>query len=147
MSDAAVDRRFGLGDVDDLGHAVDAIAHDAFDATLEGLGRHRARAAGADETDRDDTGRLVDIDEFDVALVGLERGPDDFDARFDLGSHDAAHSISQCRTILTMSLVAALIAHQGGWDEVLLVGGPIIAIIALLGLAKRRVDRAQSDQP
>jgi hypothetical protein len=46
-----------------------------------------------------------------------------------------------------MSLVAALIAHQGGWDEVLLVGGPIIAIIALLGLAKRRVDRAQSDQP
>lgn len=35
-------------------------------------------------------------------------------------------------------------AHQGGWDEALLIGGPIIAIIGLLWLAKRRVDAAAS---
>ena len=33
-----------------------------------------------------------------------------------------------------------LVAHQGGWDEVLLVGGPIVVIIGLLAVAKRRVD-------
>lgn len=35
----------------------------------------------------------------------------------------------------------ALVAHQGGWDEVLLVAGPIVVIIAVLAVAKRRVDR------
>jgi len=35
----------------------------------------------------------------------------------------------------------ALLAHQGGWDEVLMIGVPIAAIIALLWLAKRRVER------
>jgi hypothetical protein len=34
----------------------------------------------------------------------------------------------------------ALVAHQGGWDEVLLVAGPIVIIIAVLAVAKRRVD-------
>jgi hypothetical protein len=37
---------------------------------------------------------------------------------------------------------AVLVAHQGGWDEILLVVGPILAIVGLLALAKRRVDRA-----
>jgi hypothetical protein len=36
----------------------------------------------------------------------------------------------------------AVIAHQGGWDEALLIGTPILAIIGLLWLAKRRVDAA-----
>ena len=36
-----------------------------------------------------------------------------------------------------------LLAHQGGWDEVALVGGPIVVIIVVLAIAKRRVD-AQS---
>ncbi|MDO9175537.1 MAG: hypothetical protein Q7V62_12090 [Actinomycetota bacterium] len=34
-----------------------------------------------------------------------------------------------------------MIAHQGGWDEILLVLGPILVIAGLLRLAKRRVDR------
>jgi hypothetical protein len=34
----------------------------------------------------------------------------------------------------------SIIAHQGGWDEILLVGGPIAAIMILLAVAKRRVD-------
>lgn len=38
-----------------------------------------------------------------------------------------------------------LLAHQGGWDEVLLIGGPIIVIAGLLILAKKRVDSALPD--
>jgi hypothetical protein len=34
-----------------------------------------------------------------------------------------------------------LLAHQGGWDELLLVAGPVLVIIGLLAVAKRRVDR------
>jgi hypothetical protein len=36
----------------------------------------------------------------------------------------------------------AILAHQGGWDEFLLVAGPILVIVALLALVKKRVDRA-----
>jgi hypothetical protein len=35
---------------------------------------------------------------------------------------------------------AILIAHQGGWDEALLVIGPIAVITGLLWLAKKRID-------
>jgi hypothetical protein len=37
--------------------------------------------------------------------------------------------------------VIALLAHQGGWDEILLVLGPILIIVGLLRLAKHRVER------
>ncbi len=33
-------------------------------------------------------------------------------------------------------------AHQGGWDEMLMVLGPILVIVLLLRLAKRRAERA-----
>jgi hypothetical protein len=36
---------------------------------------------------------------------------------------------------------AAVLAHQGGWDEILLVAGPIVVIVGLLALAKHRVER------
>ena len=36
-----------------------------------------------------------------------------------------------------------MIAHQGGWDEILLVLGPIAVIIGLLVLARKRVDAAE----
>jgi len=42
---------------------------------------------------------------------------------------------------------AAILAHQGGWDEVLLVAGPILLIAGLLVLAKRRVERNAADAP
>ena len=35
-----------------------------------------------------------------------------------------------------------LVAHQGGWDEAVLIGAPILIIMGLLWLAKRRVDAA-----
>lgn len=45
--------------------------------------------------------------------------------------------------MIPLSFAAAapvLLAHQGGWDEILLIGGPILIIMALLRLAKRRLD-------
>ena len=36
-----------------------------------------------------------------------------------------------------------MIAHQGGWDEMLLVLGPIAVIIGLLSVARKRVAAAQ----
>jgi len=39
-----------------------------------------------------------------------------------------------------------VLAHQGGWDEILLVVGPIAVIVTLLVIAKRRIDaRLRSD--
>jgi hypothetical protein len=37
----------------------------------------------------------------------------------------------------------AMIAHQGGWDEILLVLGPIAIIVGLLMLARKRVEAAE----
>ncbi|MEX0848062.1 MAG: hypothetical protein WD023_09815 [Ilumatobacteraceae bacterium] len=37
-----------------------------------------------------------------------------------------------------------MLAHQGGWDEILLVIGPVLVIVGLLRLAKKRVDRVQN---
>jgi len=34
-----------------------------------------------------------------------------------------------------------ILAHQGGWDEILLVCIPIAVIVGLLALAKRRAER------
>ena len=38
-----------------------------------------------------------------------------------------------------------LLAHQGGWDEILLVVVPIAVVGALLWIARRRVARASLD--
>ena len=42
--------------------------------------------------------------------------------------------------------IGSLLAHQGGWDEILLVAGPIVVIVGLLLVVKRRVD-AQLPSP
>jgi hypothetical protein len=39
-----------------------------------------------------------------------------------------------------------VLAHQGGWDEILLVLGPILVIAGLLRLAKQRVERDRHDE-
>lgn len=45
-----------------------------------------------------------------------------------------------------MHATIEVLAHQGGWDETLLVLAPIVVIVGLLALVKRRVDRrAASD--
>jgi hypothetical protein len=43
------------------------------------------------------------------------------------------------------SIPGAVLAHQGGWDEILLVAGPMLFVVFLLWLAKRRVTRAGTD--
>ena len=40
-----------------------------------------------------------------------------------------------------MSPIPMLTAHQGGWDEILLVAGPVAVIAGLLWLADRRARR------
>jgi hypothetical protein len=42
---------------------------------------------------------------------------------------------------------AVIIAHQGGWDEMLLVVGPIAIVAGLLWLARRRVMKTPADAP
>jgi hypothetical protein len=43
---------------------------------------------------------------------------------------------------IAAGIPAALLAHQGGWDEILLVVGPILVVAGLLALARRRVTRS-----
>jgi hypothetical protein len=44
--------------------------------------------------------------------------------------------------------VPAVLAHQGGWDEILLIVGPIVVVVGLLRLLKKRVERnAAADAP
>lgn len=38
-----------------------------------------------------------------------------------------------------------VIAHEGGWDEILLVAAPILVIVGLLAVVKRRVDAGAPD--
>ncbi|MDE0805538.1 MAG: hypothetical protein OSA99_19735 [Acidimicrobiales bacterium] len=40
----------------------------------------------------------------------------------------------------------SLFAHQGGWDEILFVLAPLILFAVLLVVARRRVDRMESDE-
>ena len=39
-----------------------------------------------------------------------------------------------------------LLAHQGGWDEVLFVAGPLVVMGAILWLANRRAARLEEDE-
>lgn len=34
--------------------------------------------------------------------------------------------------------LAVLLAHQGGWDEILLVAGPVLVFALLLSVARKR---------
>jgi hypothetical protein len=44
-----------------------------------------------------------------------------------------------------LPVTATILAHQGGWDEILLVVTPILLIVLALRLAKRRLDAAPAD--
>lgn len=41
--------------------------------------------------------------------------------------------------------LVALLAHQGGWDEMLLVAGPVALLFLLLNLASKRAKRHLHD--
>lgn len=38
-------------------------------------------------------------------------------------------------------MITNLLAHQGGWDEILLVAGPIAVLAGLLRVANKRADK------
>jgi hypothetical protein len=40
-----------------------------------------------------------------------------------------------------------VLGHQGGWDEILLVAGPIVLLAVLLWRANRKASRAGPDAP
>ena len=44
-----------------------------------------------------------------------------------------------------MSTLAALLAHQGGWDEILMVVGPLIVVVGLLYWARSRQQSSPAD--
>ena len=44
--------------------------------------------------------------------------------------------------VAVRSIPGPVLAHQGGWDEILLVAGPMLFVVFLLWLAKRRVTRS-----
>ena len=46
---------------------------------------------------------------------------------------------------LVVGIPATVLGHQGGWDEILLIVGPMAIVAGLLVLANRRVRRRQSD--
>jgi hypothetical protein len=46
------------------------------------------------------------------------------------------------RVGFVVGITQAIVAHQGGWDEILLVVAPMLLVVGLLWVAKRRVDRA-----
>lgn len=43
--------------------------------------------------------------------------------------------------------LAAVVAHQGGWDEGLIVAGPLFVIVGLLWLARSRAAKLVHPQP
>jgi hypothetical protein len=48
--------------------------------------------------------------------------------------------------LLPPGIAPVLLAHQGGWDEFLLVAGPMLAVAGVLWVAKRRVDAAHAER-
>ncbi|MEM7288476.1 MAG: hypothetical protein AAF480_19190 [Actinomycetota bacterium] len=46
-----------------------------------------------------------------------------------------------------MSVETAVLAHQGGWDEILLVAGPLVLLWLLLVMANRRAKRLADEKP
>lgn len=152
----------GLTGVDDLGDPGDPVLEDALETSLEGDRGSRARDAGTDELNGDNACDLIDIVQHDIAVVGLDGRADDFDDLFDLSahprslgrwcsSHHQRHSTARRRgrgrrvkSWKTASVQSLILAHQGGWDEALMVLVPIGLFIAVLRLANRRAKQVQT---
>ena len=45
-----------------------------------------------------------------------------------------------------MGLDAGVLAHQGGWDEILFVALPMVVLALLLWAARRRAEREAADE-
>jgi len=49
------------------------------------------------------------------------------------------------RTVSSVHDVVVL-AHQGGWDEILMVAGPVAIFVGLLRIARRRAEQLAEEQ-
>lgn len=48
--------------------------------------------------------------------------------------------------VAVQSALAGVLAHQGGWDETLLVLGPMVVFAGLLAVARRRVEQEEQEE-
>jgi hypothetical protein len=48
--------------------------------------------------------------------------------------------------IVSIRQYQSVLAHQGGWDELLFVAGPIVLIIGLLAVANKRAKAVQRER-
>ena len=146
-----------LGDVDDLGDAVDAVAHDPLDAGLQRLRRRRAadaRARSARPSRRRSPRRRRAArcrrrrpagpggsPRSSSRPVHASEGALRFGVTRRHSSRARRYVARVVNAVATSGIPAAVLAHQGGWDEILLVAGPIAVVAGLLWLARRRVTR------
>lgn len=42
-------------------------------------------------------------------------------------------------------IVGSILAHQGGWDEILIIIGPIAAVVGIVALVRRRLHREDQE--
>ena len=54
--------------------------------------------------------------------------------------------LTEYSTSLRCLYDTGVLAHQGGWDEILLVAGPIAVIVLVLWQATRRADRQVAER-
>lgn len=47
---------------------------------------------------------------------------------------------------MPLHAIAQLLAHQGGWDEILWIAGPLLIVGGLLWLANRRANALNDDE-
>ena len=76
-----------LSGVDDLCDAGDPVLQDAFESCFERDCGSRAGDTGAGEFHGDDARVLIDVMKHDIAVIGLNGRPDDFDDLFNLCAH------------------------------------------------------------
>ena len=121
--------------------------------------RGRAAHAGPRQFHGDHAGVLVHLSQEDVAVVGLHRWADGLNH---LG-YGVLHSLIVSAKTRFANLPADLVqstrqpsdrlgtvevlAHQGGWDEILLVAAPLALLAGLLYLANRRASQRQTSAP
>lgn len=48
---------------------------------------------------------------------------------------------------MAVEVAVSVLAHQGGWDEILFVLAPLAILAALLLMARRRLDDLDHDEP
>jgi hypothetical protein len=60
-------------------------------------------------------------------------------------NQDAPYAARVVNALAAAGIPAVILAHQGGWDEMLLVVGPIALVAGLLWLARRRVMKSEPD--